>query len=168
MVSTIAATAAAAGPAGPMTWVSSPASGTSVAALGPSTPIVAVARARYRAVVTASAIATARGSCLDGFAKRVVSGATASQPTKENISVDAALPTDIQPYGANGVQLLIRSAEADPATATTTTTVSRATSTSWIEVPARSPQAARPITISSSAAAMAARASWPPPVRSVT
>src|SRR6185437_8475065 len=142
MVRTIAATAAAVGPAVPMTWASSPASGTSVAAFGPRTPIVAVARARYRAVVTASAIATARGSCLAGFAKRVVSGETASQPTKENISVDAALPTDIQPCGANGVQLLSRSAGADPVTATTTTTISRVTSTIWIAVPARSPQAA--------------------------
>jgi hypothetical protein len=167
-VSTIAATAATSGPAPPMPWLSSPASGTSVAARGPSTPIVATARPRYRTVVAASAMATARGSCRAGSANRVVSGATASQPAKENISVAAALPTESQPCGANGVQLATRAAVADPATATTTTTVSRLTRTSWAEALARSPAAARPMTISSSAAATAARASCPPPVSSVT
>ena len=102
----------------------------SVAADGPRTPIVATASPRYSTVVTARAMATARGSCRAGSANRVVSGATASQPANENISVAAALPTDSQPCGANGVQLPIRAAGADPATATTTTTVSRPTRTS--------------------------------------
>ncbi len=66
-------------------------------------------------------MATARGSCRAGSANRVVSGATASQPANENISVAAALPTESQPCGANGVQLLARAADADPVTATTTT-----------------------------------------------
>ena len=92
-----------------------------MAARGPSTLIVATARPRYSAVVTARAMATARGSCRAGSAKRVVSGATASQPTNENISVAAALPTESQPCGANGAQLPARAAVADPATATTTT-----------------------------------------------
>ena len=74
-----------------MAWLSSPASGTSVAARGPSTLIVATARPRYSAVVAARAMATARGSCRAGSANRVVSGATASQPANENISVAAAL-----------------------------------------------------------------------------
>lgn len=126
----MAATAAAYGPAVPMAWLSSAASGMSVAAEGPRTLIVATARPRYSTVVTASAMATARGSCRAGSANRVVSGATASQPAKENISVAAALPTDSQPCGANGVQLEIRAAGADPLTATTTTTVSRLTRTS--------------------------------------
>jgi hypothetical protein len=90
----MAATAATYRPAEPMAWLSRPASGTSVAARGPSTLIVATARLRYSAVVTASAMATTRGSCRDGSARRAVSGATASQPTNENISVAAALPTD--------------------------------------------------------------------------
>ena len=164
----MAATAAMSGPAAPMAWLSRPASGTSVAACGPRTPIVAIARPRYSAVVTARAMATTRGSCRRGSAKRVVSGATASQPTNENISVAAALPTDSQPCGANGVQLPARAAPAEPPAATITTTVSRLTRTSWAAALARSPPAARPTTVSSSAAATAARASWPPPVRSVT
>src|SRR5215472_4287416 len=106
------------GPAAPMAWLSRPASGTSVAARGPRTPIVAIARPRYSAVVTARAMATTRGSCRRGLAKRVVSGATASQPTNENISVAAALPTDSQPCGANGAQLPARSAPAEPVAAT--------------------------------------------------
>jgi hypothetical protein len=129
---------------------------------------VATARPRYSAVVTARAMATARGSCRDGFAKRVVSGATASQPAKENISVAAALPTESQPCGANGAQLRACAAVADPATATTTTLASRLTRTSWAVALARSPPAASPMTVSSSAAATVARASWPPPVSSVT
>jgi len=129
---------------------------------------VATARPRYSAVVTARAMATARGSCRDGFANRVVSGATASQPAKENISVAAALPTESQPCGANGVQLPACAAVADPATATTTTPVSRLTRTSWAVALARSPPAASPMTVSNSAAAMVARASWLPPVSSVT
>src|ERR1700728_4514029 len=60
-------------------------------------------------------MATARGSCRAGSAKRVVSGATASQPANENISVAAALPTESQPCGANGVQFAARAAVADPA-----------------------------------------------------
>ena len=74
----MAATAAASGPAAPMAWLSRPASGTSVAADRPRTLMVATARLRYSAVVTASAIATARGSCWDGSANRVVSGAAAT------------------------------------------------------------------------------------------
>src|SRR6202008_1091894 len=126
-VSTTAATAAASGPAVPTARLSRPASGTSVAARGPRTLIVPTARPGYSAVVTANAMVTARGSCRDGSAKRVVSGATASQPTNENISVAAALPTESQPCGANGVQLLARAAAAEPATATTTTLVSTLT-----------------------------------------
>ena len=82
----MAATAAASGPAAPIAWLSRAASGMSVAAEGPSTLIVATARPRYSTVVTASAMATARGSCRAGSANRVVSGANASQPAKENIS----------------------------------------------------------------------------------
>ncbi len=67
--------------------------------------MVAIARLRYRTVVAASAIPITRGSCRDGSANRVVSGATASQPTNDSISVVAACPTDSQPCGANGVQL---------------------------------------------------------------
>ena len=46
-----------------------------------------------------------RGSCRAGSVNRVVSGATASQPTKESMRVEAACPTACQPCGANGVQL---------------------------------------------------------------
>ena len=73
--------------------------------------MVATARPRYSAEVTARAIATTRGSWRRGFTKRVVSGATASQPTKENISVAAALPIDSQPCGSE------RSPVAGPRTA---------------------------------------------------
>src|SRR3984885_9385180 len=111
----MAATAAASGPAAPIAWLSRAASGMSVLAEGPSTLIVATARPRYSTVVTASAMATARGSCRAGSANRVVSGATASQPANENISVAAALPTESQPCGANGVQFAARAAVADPA-----------------------------------------------------
>ncbi len=100
----MAATAATSGPAVPMARLSRAASGMSVAAEGPRTPMVATARPRYSTVVTARATATARGNCRAGSANRVVSGATASQPAKENISVAAALPTDSQPCGANGAQ----------------------------------------------------------------
>ena len=113
-----------------MAWLSSPASGTSVAARGPSTLIVATARPRYSTVVAARAMPIARGSCRGGSLNWVVSGATASQPANENISVAAALPIDSQPCGANGVQLATWDAVADPATATTTTTASRLTRTS--------------------------------------
>src|ERR1700722_3617775 len=106
----MAATAATSGPAVPRAWLSRAASGMSVAAAGPRTPIVATASPRYTTVVTASAMATARGSCRAGSANRVVSGATASQPANENISVAAALPTESQPCGANGVQLATRAA----------------------------------------------------------
>src|SRR5580693_6907689 len=88
----MAATAAASGPAVPIAWLSRAANGMSVAAEGPSTLMVATARPRYRTVVTARAMATARGSCRAGSANRVVSGATASQPAKENISVAAGRP----------------------------------------------------------------------------
>src|SRR5258705_12933978 len=89
-------------PAGPIATLSRSASGTVVA--DPSTLIVAIARPRYSAVVTASAIAITLGSCLDGFANRVVSGATASQPTNDSMRVVAAWPMDSQPCGANGFQ----------------------------------------------------------------
>lgn len=92
--------------------------------------MVATARPRYTAEVTARAIATTRGSWRRGFAKRVVSGATASQPTKENISVAAALPIDSQPCGANGDQLPARALLAEPTDATATTTVRMPTRTS--------------------------------------
>ena len=92
--------------------------------------MVAIARLRYRAVVAASAIPITRGNCRDGSANRVVSGATASQPTNDSISVVAACPTDSQPCGANGVQLASRAEVADPVTATTTTPISRLTRTS--------------------------------------
>jgi hypothetical protein len=164
----MAATAATSGPTAPTAWLSRPARGTSVAARGPRTLIVATARPRYNTVVTASAMATTRGSCRRGSAKRVVSGATASQPTNENISVAAALPSESQPCGANGVQLPARADPAEPADATITTTVSRLTRTSWAAALARSPPAARPTTVSSSTAATTARASWPPPVSSAT
>ena len=99
---------------------------------------------------------------------RPVSGATASQPTNESISVAAARPTDSQPCGANGVQLAGRAAGAEPATAVTTTAISSATSSSWAMVLARTPPRARPSTTSSSPAATPARASGPPPVSAVT
>lgn len=54
------------------------------------------------AVVTAKVAAITRGSWRDGSANRGVSGATASQPTNESISVDAACPMPVQPSGANG------------------------------------------------------------------
>src|SRR5262249_23645433 len=111
----------------------------------------------------ARAMATTRGSCRPGSAKRVVSGATASQPTNENISVAAALPTDSQPCGANGVQLPARADPAEPPAATITTTVSTLTRTTS----AAAPRAAGPRPVSGAAAGRGAGASWPPPVRSV-
>jgi len=127
-----AATAATAGPADPTARLSSAASGTGVTGCRPSTPIVATASPRYRAEVTASAIAIAitRGSCLSGRANRVVSGATASHPTNESISVVAARPTAIHPCGANGLQLPVLAEAADPATATAMSVTSRPTRTS--------------------------------------
>jgi len=92
--------------------------------------MVAMARPRYTAEVTARVITTTRGNCRRASAKRVVSGATASQPTKENISVAAAVPIEDQPCGANGAQLAALALSAEPADATTTTTVSTATRTS--------------------------------------
>src|SRR5262249_58921200 len=103
----------------------------------------------------------------EGSARGVGGGARPPQPTNENISVVAALPTDNQRGGMTGPQLPARAAAADPATATTTTTVSTLTRTSCAAALARSPPAARAMTVSSSAAATAARASWPPPVSSV-
>ncbi len=99
---------------------------------------------------------------------RPVSGATASQPTKESIRVEAARPMDSQPCGANGVQFAGRAADAEPATAVTTTAISRATSSNWASADARTPPVARPSTASSNPAAMAARTSGPPPVSAVT
>src|SRR5256885_7502149 len=84
---------------------------------------------------------------------RPVSGATASQPTNESISVAAARPTDSQPCGANGVQLAGRAAGAQPATAVTTTTISSATSSNSAILPAQKPPNARPSTPTSSPAA---------------
>ena len=115
-----------------------------------------------------NAIPITRGSWRPGLRSRAVSGATASQPTNDSISVDAARPMDGQPCGANGVQLAARAAGAEPATATTTTAMSSPTSTSWAAVVARTPPRARPSTASSSALATRARMSWPPPARSVT
>ena len=111
---------------------------------------------------------TTRGSCLAGSANRAVSGATASQPTKDSISVDAACPIACQPCGANGVQLAACEAGADPATATITTTSSSATSTSCAPAEVRRPPAASASTAISSAAAISARSGRPPPVSSVT
>ncbi len=81
-------------------------------------------------MVTANAAPMTRGSCRPGSRKRRVSGATASHPTNESISVAAACPIAAQPCGANGAQLLTRAAGADPATATTMMTTSSPTSTS--------------------------------------
>ena len=92
--------------------------------------MVVVARPRYSRAVVPNAMPVTRGSCRAGSRNLVVSGATASQPTKESIRVEAARPTASQPWGANGAQLAARSAVADPATAITTTTISRAMSTS--------------------------------------
>ncbi len=119
-------------------------------------------------MVTASAIAITRGSCRCGLAKRVVSGATASQPTNDSIRVVAARPTGGQPWGANGVQLPVLADPADPATATATSATSRPTRTSWAPADTRSPATASASTASSSAAAIAALAARPPPVSSVT
>src|SRR5215472_7136553 len=168
MVKRTAATAATAGPAVPTARPSRAANGTDVAEAGPSTPIVTTARPRYSAEVVASAIAITRGSCLAGLANRVVSGATASQPMNDSISVVAARPTDGHPCGANGVQFAVVTDEADPATATVTSVISKPTKTSWTPVLARSPIAARTRTASSSSAAATDVASRPPPIRSVT
>ncbi|HMG62372.1 MAG TPA: hypothetical protein VK599_05435, partial [Streptosporangiaceae bacterium] len=70
--------------------------------------MVAIARPRYSAVVVANAMAMTRGSCRAGLANRAVSGATASQPTNDSISVAAARPMASQPCGANGVQFAAR------------------------------------------------------------
>ncbi len=112
-------------------------------------------------------MATTRGNCRAGLVNRVVSGATASQPTKDSISVAAAWPTASQPWGANGAQLAARAAWADPATATPTTVTSRPTSRSCAVLLVRSPTAARASTTSSSSAATLACASRPPPVSAV-
>src|SRR5207245_11307645 len=97
----------------------------------PSTPIVTTARPRYSTLVTARVMPTTRGSCRAGSANWAVSGATASQPTNDSISVVAAWPTASQPCGANGVQLAACAEAADPATATMTTTITRLTMSSW-------------------------------------
>src|SRR5215467_14145702 len=146
-VSTTAAAAAAMLPAGPIATLSKSASGTVVP--GPSTLTVAMANPRYRAVVTARAIAITLGSCLEGLANRVVSGATASQPTNDSIRVVAAWPTESQPCGANGLQRSICAYRPDPMTETATTVISKATSTSCAPALARSPAAERPSTIRS-------------------
>jgi hypothetical protein len=99
---------------------------------------------------------------------RPVSGATASQPTNESIRVAAARPMDSQPCGANGVQLAGLAACTEPVTAVTTTAISSATSSNWARADARTPPSASPSTTSSNPAAMAARASGPPPVSAVT
>jgi hypothetical protein len=130
--------------------------------------MVTIARLRYRAVVAARAIPITRGSCRAGSANRVVSGATASQPTKDSISVAAACPTESHPCGANGLQLAARADVAGPAAATTTTPMSRLTNTSWPPVLARKPAAARASTITSRPAATTARATTPPPVTPAT
>ena len=66
-------------------------------------------------MVTASAIAITLGSCRCGLAKRVVSGATASQPTNDSIRVVAARPTGGQPSGASSASQA--TIEAGPASA---------------------------------------------------
>jgi len=119
-------------------------------------------------VVTAIAIPMTFGSCLAGRANRAVSGATASQPTNESISVAAACPTDIQPCGANGLQYPILAEAAEPATATVMTATSRPTSRSCAPVLVRSPLIARTITTMSSSPATAAVAERPPPASRVT
>ena len=110
-------------------------------------------------MVTARAMAITRVSCRRGSRNRVVSGATASQPTKESISSAAAWPTAVHPCGANGAQFAARAIGAAPLTATVTTTMSSATISSWAVVLLRSPPAARVSTTSSSSPAMAA---WAP------
>ncbi len=167
-VRTTAATAAATGPAVPTARASRLASGTSVPAAGPSTAIVATARARYSTAVTANAVPMTRGSWRSGSRNRVVSGATASQPTNDSIRVAAARPIALHPCGANGAQWLARAPGAEPVTAITMITISSATSTSWAVLLARTPPRARASTTSSSTAATAQRASGPPPVTPVT
>ena len=99
-----------------------------------------------------------RGSCRAGSVNRVVSGATASQPTNESMRVEAACPTACQPCGANGVQLAACDEPAEPATAITTTASSRPTSSNWAVAEARSPRAASAMTASSSTAPTSALA----------
>ena len=168
MVRTTAATAAATCPAWPTARTSRLASGTSVPAAGPSTAIVVTARARYSTAVRPNAAPMTRGSSRSGLPNRLVSGATASQPTNDSISVAAARPIAPQPCGANGAQLPARAAGAEPPTAIAMITISNATRTSWAALLARTPPRARPITTSSSTAATRLRASRPPPVRLVT
>ena len=84
-----------------------------------------------------------------------MSGAIASQPTKEKITTAAARPTAVQPCGANGVQLLARADPAEPITATATITISTPTSTSWADVVVRAPPSPSASTTSSTAAATA-------------
>jgi hypothetical protein len=110
-------------------------------------------------VVTARAMAITRVSCRRGSRNRVVSGATASQPTNDSMSSAAACPTAAHPCGANGAQFAARAIRADPLTATVTTTMSSATSSSWAVALLRSPPAARASTTSSSKPAMIA---WAP------
>lgn len=104
-----------------------------------------------------------RGSCREGLRSRVTSGAMASQPTKDSISTEAALPSADQPCGANGVQFAVCAAGAEPMTATAIITTSRATSTSWAVVVARAPPRVSAITTASSTAAAPSLSARPPP-----
>ena len=167
-MSSTAAPAATARPAGPIAIASRSASGTLPPAARPSTAVVAAAMARYSAAVVPNAIATTRGSRRRALPNRAVSGATASQPTNDSMITEAALPTAAQPCGANGCQLAIRADGADPATAATTTATSSTTSTICTPVLARIPASARPSTASSRPAATAVAIAWPPPARLAT
>src|SRR6266700_216516 len=96
------------------------------------------------AVVVAKAMAMTRGSWREGAANRVVSGATASQPTNDSMRVEAAWPMAAQSGGADGVQLAVWADGADPASATMPTAISRATSISCTIVVAQTPPKTKP------------------------
>jgi len=118
--------------------------------------------------VTANAIAMIRGSWRAGSRSRAVSGAMASQPTKDSMSTEAALPTEAQPCGANGVQCAALAARADPATATSTSATSTPTSANCTDVLAHAPPKVSTSTTASSAAAASTPVSRPPPSSSAT
>ena len=114
-------------------------------------------------MVTRNATVMIRGNWRDGSRSRAVSGAMASQPTNDSISTDAALPSEAQPCGRNGVQLANRAACAEPTTATTTSPTSTATSTSCAAIVARAPPKVSAITTASSTAPAATPTVRPPP-----
>ncbi|MDT7592540.1 MAG: hypothetical protein QOD82_1575 [Pseudonocardiales bacterium] len=115
------------------------------------------------AAVSTNAMVMMRGSWRAGSRSRAVSGAMASQPTKDSISTEAALPTDAQPCGANGVQLVALAADTDPSTATSTRPISTATSTNCAVVVVRAPPNVSASTTPSSSAAAATLTVRPPP-----